>query len=385
LSIKADRYNDFRPELTREIKDWTYSRPNLAADFPAADGGNGINAAPRQNNSFSPTIFVYNLPDYSGDMGKRIDMPTNQPWPPGEWFVDLSNPGDLVAYKKSGVLAAGRTPFQEYEIFASPYWGKVLLLDGRLQSAQRDEFIYHEALAHPALLAHPEPRRVLILGGGEGATLREVLRHPQVETAVMVDLDRELVEVCQQWLPEFHQGAFADPRVELVFGDGRAWLADQAEGGFDVILLDLPEPLEEGPALRLFTREFYDLVQRQLPPEGLAAIQSGVAGPWARLLPDLHRTLKAVFPRVAAYTAFIPSFMDVYGFHLAGGHDFNWPSPWDLATRVEDRDLLALRWLEPEFAAALPLLPAYLQTRLVQEGRVLTDAAPFSPGAGQLF
>ena len=87
-------------------------------------------------------------------------------WPPGNWFLDSSSPADLVAYEKQKVLVSGKTQFQDYEIFLSRQWGKVLLLDGRLQSAQKDEFIYHEALVHPALLAHPEPRRVLVLGGG---------------------------------------------------------------------------------------------------------------------------------------------------------------------------------------------------------------------------
>ena len=235
---------------------------------------------------------------------------------------------------------------------------------------------------HPALLAHPLPRRVLVLGGGEGATLREALRHPTVEAAVMVDIDRELVEVCRERLPEFHQGAFDDPRTTLVFADGRAWLAAQPDGSFDVVILDLPEPLEEGPARLLFTREFYDLVRRKLAAGGLAAVQSGTAGPWGRLLPDLHGTLRSVFPRVVAYTAFVPSFMDLYGFHLVGGPEFTWPTSSQAAARLQARAMPALSWLAPEFAAGLPLLPVYLQVRLAQEGRVLTDAAPFSPGSG---
>lgn len=305
------------------------------------------------------------------------------PWPSGDWFIDLSSPADLAAYEKQEVLVSGKTRFQDYEIFRSRQWGKVLLLDGRLQSAEKDEFIYHEALVQPALAAHPDPRRVLVLGGGEGATLREALRHPCVEAAVMVDIDRELVEVCRQWLPEFHQGAFDDPRVALVFADGRAWLEAQPDGSFDIILLDLPEPLEEGPALLLFTQEFYGLVQSKLASGGLAAVQSGTAGPWCQLMPDLNCTLRAVFPRVAAYTAFVPSFMDLYGFHLAGGEDFVWPSPQEVAARLQRRDISSLRWLGPELAAGLPFLPVYLQKRLAREGRVLTDAAPFCPPAGE--
>src|SRR4030042_1543259 len=242
-------------------------------------------------------------------MAKARPEPQSLPaWPRGSWFMDYWTPADLVAMEKKEVLVTGRSPFQEYEIFLSSVWGRVLILDGRLQSAERDEFIYHEARVHPALAAHPMPRRVLVLGGGEGATLREVLRYAEVSRAVMVDLDEELVQVCHKWLPTFHGGAFDDPRTELVFADGRSWLAAQGDGSFDVIIMDLPEPLEEGPALLLFTQEMYALARGKLAPQGLLAVQSGSAGILARLLPDLHCTLRAVFPRVMAYGAFVPSF-----------------------------------------------------------------------------
>jgi spermidine synthase len=146
-----------------------------------------------------------------------MDEKTATTWPEGDWFVDQDSPGDLVAVRREEVLAAGRTPFQEYEIFVSSLWGMALILDGRLQSAELDEFVYHEALVHPALVAHPDPRRVLVMGGGEGATLREVLRHRPVSRAVMVDLDGELVEVCRRHLPSFHEGAFDDPRASRWF------------------------------------------------------------------------------------------------------------------------------------------------------------------------
>ncbi|MDP3181554.1 MAG: hypothetical protein Q8M54_01900 [Desulfobaccales bacterium] len=306
-----------------------------------------------------------------------------QSWPPGDWFVDAWNQADLTAFLKDKVLVFGKTQFQEYEIFENRLFGRVLLLDGRLQSAQKDEFIYHEALVHPALLAHPDPRRVLVLGGGEGATLREVLRHPSVARAVMVDLDEELVSICKKWLPTFHEGAFDDPRAELVFAEGRGWLAAQPDGSFEVIILDLPEPLEEGPALLLFTREMYESVKSKLAPGGLVALQSGSAGPLGRLMPDLDRTLREVFPRVMAYTAFVPSFMDLYGSHVAGGEDLVWPLTPLMSARIQSRKLDSLRWLGAELAAALPRLPIYIKERLSREGRVLTDAAPFGPRPGE--
>lgn len=300
-------------------------------------------------------------------------------WPEGSWLVDQDSPADLLALKKDRVLAQGQTPFQTYEIFENSQWGKVLMLDGRLQSAEVDEFVYHEALVHPALTAHPDPRRVLVLGGGEGATLREVLRHPQVSRAVMVDLDGELVETCRKWLPTFHQGAFDEARATLVFADGRAWLAEQRDGSFDAIIVDLPEPLEEGPASLLFTREMYRLVRRKLRPGGLVAVQSGSGNLFGRLLADINCTLRAVFHKVYAYTAFVTGFMDLYGFHLAGGEDFVWPSAYEIEARLRDRGLAELRWYEPEFGAALPQLPRYLKERLAREGRVLTDAEPYRP------
>jgi spermidine synthase len=316
---------------------------------------------------------------------EKKDAGPAPPWPEGDWFLDSSSPGDLVAYRKEKVLVSGKSRFQEYEIFQSRLWGRMLVLDGRLQSAEQDEFIYHEALVQPAMAAHPDPHRVLVMGGGEGATLREVLRHPGVSRAVMVDIDEELVNICREWLPRFHGGAFNDPRTELVFAEGRLWLAAQPDGSFEVIILDLTEPLEEGPALLLFTREMYELAQRKLAPRGLLAVQSGSAGPYGKLMPEIHCTLKAVFPRVVAYTAFVPSFMDLYGFHLAGGEDFHWPSATEAASRLRGGPA-SLRWLGPEFAAALPQLPVFLQERLQQEGRVLTDAAPFRPRpGGQVF
>lgn len=303
-------------------------------------------------------------------------------WPAGDWFLDQETPEDLVAVKKEEVAAAGRTSFQKYEIFVSSLWGKALILDGRLQSAEVDEFVYHEALVHPVMVAHPEPRRVLILGGGEGATLREVLRHPPVTQAVMVDIDEELVKICRQLLPTFHRGALDDPRATLVFTDGRAWLADQPDGAFDVIILDITEPLEEGPASLLFTREMYGLVRRKLGLGGLMAVQSGSGNITGRLMADINWTLRAVFPKVLAYNAFVSSFMDLYGFHLAGGEDFFWPSAWQIETCLAARGITDLGWYEPEFGAILPRLPRYLKERLAHRGRVLTDAEPYVARSG---
>ncbi|MFP3866698.1 MAG: fused MFS/spermidine synthase [Desulfobacteraceae bacterium] len=304
-------------------------------------------------------------------------------WPAGDWYLAQDTPDDLSAYRKTRVLAQGRTRFQEYQIWENPFLGRVLVLDGVIQSAQRDEFIYHEALVHPPLTAHPEPRQVAILGGGEGATLREVLKHNCVERVVMVDLDAEIVALCRQWLPTFHAGAFDDPRVELRHEDARGWLARQSDRSFDVILMDITDPLAEGPAVFLFTREMFELVQVKLTSSGLFSIQSGSAERAPHLIPHLYHTVGSVFPQVFPYTAFIASFDDLYGFMLAG-KSLNWPSPATVAQRLAIRQLPALRWYGPEFSTTLPLLPPYIKAHIVRAGRVCSDAHPLlaaNPGA----
>jgi len=199
---------------------------------------------------------------------------------------------------------------------------------------------------------------------------------------VMVDLDQELVEVCRRHLPAFHAGAFDDPRTSLVFADGRVWLGEQPDASFDVIIWDLPEPLEEGPASLLFTQEMFALVRRKLAPGGLLAVQSGSGNMHGRLMADLNATLRSVFPRVIAYTAFVTSFLDLYGFQAAGGEDFDWPEASQIKARLATRGVAGLRWYAPEFGAALPHLPRYLEERLAHRGRVLTDAEPYKASAG---
>jgi spermidine synthase len=308
-------------------------------------------------------------------MAKESKAPPS--WPPEDWFIDLHDRCDLTGFHRDRVVMTGQTGFQTFEIFENQLYGRMLILNGRLQSAEQDEFIYHEALVQPAMLSHPDPQRVLVMGGGEGATLREVLRHPGVTRAVMVDIDAELVGLCKEWLPTFHAGAFDDPRTALVFADGRDWLSSQPDGSLDVIILDLPEPVEEGPALKLYTREMYEMVGTKLTPRGVMAVQSGSAGLQGHLMADLNVTLRAVFPRVVAYTAFIPSFMDLYGFHVAGGQDLAWPGAATAATRLEERSLDALKWVGAEYFSSLPVLPKYLETHLTRGGKVLTDARPF--------
>ncbi len=252
--------------------------------------------------------------------------PGRQPSP--LFCVESADPFDTYTYRIESVRFSGRTAYQEVTIANTYNYGLALFLDGQLQSTEDDEALYHELLVQPAMLRHPEPRDVLILGGGEGASLREVLIHASVGSATMVDLDGELVELCREHLEVMHQGAFDDPRARIVIGDGRAFLEHDL-GLYDVIIIDLVDLLEETQVRRLYTVEFYQLVRGRLRPGGIVAVQglefsfldSGAHA-------ALARTLRAVFGEVHSYRAHIPSFLAGWGFLLAS--DWFRPEEWSI-------------------------------------------------------
>jgi spermidine synthase len=234
-----------------------------------------------------------------------------------DWREFSLAPGERAAFEVRRVLYQGRTRCQSVEIAETVAHGIVLFLDGQPQSATSDEFIYHEALVHPALVAHPRPRKVLIVGGGEGATLREVLRHPGIERAVMVDIDGELVEIAREHLAAMHRGAFDDPRAEVIIQDGLAFLRDH-EDRFDAIILDLTDPTEHGPAASLYGEPFFRLASSRLEPDGIIATQAyAFVATNLRWFTAIARTLARVRPIVRPYRAEIPSFKDSWGFCTA--------------------------------------------------------------------
>lgn len=275
-------------------------------------------------------------------------------------------------------IVAARTKFQQVEIMETASYGKCLVLDGRIQSSQNDEFIYHEALVHPGMLAtDAPPQRALVIGGGEGATLREILRYPSITRAVMVDIDSEVVDLCKRHLPEWHQGAFEDARTELRHEDARAYLERSAET-FDFISIDLVEPLEEGPACMLFTREFYTLVRERLTPGGTMTMQAGMTK--VGELPffaAVNRTLREVFPVVAGYQTFISCFGTPWGFILATKNVD--PAKQSIAAvdrLVAERVKGPLEYWDGQTHQHAFGLPKFIRKAVEASTRVSTDAHP---------
>ena len=207
-------------------------------------------------------------------------------------------------YAVNRVLYHTKSPYQEILVFENPFFGKVLVLDGVVQLTERDEFIYHEMLAHVPMMAHPNPKKVLIIGGGDGGTLREVLKHKTVEEAVLVDIDKEVIETSKKFFPNLSK-AFNDPRAIVVNEDGFKYLQDY-ENEFDVIIVDSTDPV--GYAYALTTEEFFKMVFRALKEDGIYVGQSESIHYHLDIVRKFQNNLKAVFPIVDLYTAVIPTY-----------------------------------------------------------------------------
>ncbi|MFQ6083678.1 MAG: polyamine aminopropyltransferase [Candidatus Aminicenantia bacterium] len=295
----------------------------------------------------------------------------------GLWFIQKFTEGVIFQYKINKIYFTGETSFQKIDILDIAVLGKSLFLDKKIQSAEIDEFVYHEALVHPAMMAHSNPERVLIIGGGEGAVLREVLKHNSVHQVTMVDIDKELVELCAKYMPEWSKGAFEHPKTKLIFNDARKFI-EQANEKFDVVISDLTEPIEKGPSLYLFTREFYQHVFDVLDEEGILIVQSGSTDPfYNHFFSSIFKTLESVFPTVKPYWTFVFSFNIPWGFNLAfkKGEQMD-TSDKEISQRINEKQLGKLRFFHSDLNKGLFSLPLYLCEALTK-GRILTDSQPF--------
>ena len=295
------------------------------------------------------------------------------------WFSDYLSPNLTALHSIKEKIYSGRTKFQSLEIINTGSFGVCLVLDGKIQSSEADEFIYHEALVHPVMLTHPQPETVFIAGGGEGATLREVLAHKTVKRTVMVDIDEEVVNLCRRFLPSWHQKAFDDPRMELHFTDARKYLEESSDE-FDVIIIDLVDPLEQGPASLLYTQEFYRIVEQRLGPTGIMSVQSESAE-WTNLdnFAAIASTLRNVFPIAQPYQVHVPSFFGLWGFVVAcrslNPYEL---TPEEIDNRISTRISKKLKSYDGLTHQAMFTIPKHIRQQLAENTRIITDKQPIS-------
>lgn len=230
-----------------------------------------------------------------------------------DWFMESLHPEIGQRFRMDKVIYRDKTEHQDLVIFENAVLGRVLALDGVVQTTEADEHVYHEMMAHVPILAHGAVRRVLIIGGGDGGMLRRCLMHPAVEKVTMVEIDRGVVDLCTTHLPSISAGAFDDPRTDLVIDDGRAFVA-RTDDRYDVIIVDSTDPI--GPGEVLFTAEFYADCKRCLTPGGILVTQSGVPFLQRRELTDIHGRLRPLFADVSFFVAAVPTY---YGGYMTMG------------------------------------------------------------------
>jgi len=237
-------------------------------------------------------------------------------------------------------LVSERSPFQQIDVYENASFGRLLALDGLTQTTERDEFIYHEMLVHVPLISLADPKRVLIIGGGDGGTLRRVLEHPSIERAVMVEIDERVTQVCRELMPSIGGDAFDDPRAEVHFADGIAYVRDGGES-FDAILIDSSDPV--GPGEGLFTVDFYRAARGRLTDGGVLCAQSGSPG---FQQDELHRTYNhasAAFRDARVYVGFVPTYPGgMWSFTLAGERLAL--DPVVAAARADERKIQTRYW-----------------------------------------
>lgn len=284
------------------------------------------------------------------------------------WLDDTSGQasGEVYRIAIDDVVWSTRTPHQHAMICQTPAHGRVLVLDGVVQSSEHDEHIYHEALVHPALIAAPQPpRRVLIIGGGEGAMLREVLKHKSVEKVTMVDLDEEVVRACQTYLPSYSAGAFDDPRAELIFGDGVQYLHESSEM-FDCMFVDVNDADPDSISGGFYAPEFYALARSRLSASGTLATPAANPSPTnPDLLVALARSARQVFAVLNTFLLFVPVFGGPWAyFVMSPSSDARALSADEVDRRLAERVGEPLRFYDGETHLSMFMLPRYVREAL---------------------
>ena len=267
-----------------------------------------------------------------------------------------------------------QTKYQKIDIVDTSNYGRCLFLDERMQSSEKDSFIYHEALVHPPLLQHPDPQKVMIVGGGEGETLRDILKHKSVKQAVMVDIDKELVDFCRKELREWSGGAFTDKRSKVLYMDARTYL-EKTKEKYDVIVIDVTEPIEGGPSFKLYTKEFYQLIHNRLTGDGIITLQAGTTRVYdTDMLTSIAKTVASAFPVVRIYQVIIPSFGLPWGFIMGSKTaDPLVCSPARIDQLIRQRGLKKLEYYDGVTHLGMFSLPKFLRQDYEKQKRVITD------------
>ncbi len=292
--------------------------------------------------------------------------------PPVRYFAERLN-ADFGLYLAAGrTLASRQSEWQHIEVFENAQFGRVMRIDGVFMTSERDEFFYHEPMVHLPAIAHPGVRSALVVGGGDGGAAEELLKLPGIERVVLAELDGAVVEMARQWLGGIHHGALDDPRLQVRLGDARAFLG-RTEERFDQIVLDLTDPF--GPAVELYTVEFYQACQRALQPGGVLSLHLGSPIHLPGSLMRIAASVRAVFPVFRPYLQYVPLYGTLWCMAMAS--DTTDPALLDEAevdARIAARGLAHLQLYNGAMHRALLAQPNFVRQLLAR------PAAPLHSG-----
>lgn len=286
--------------------------------------------------------------------------------------VFTKNLARLIGVKRR--LAVVKSKWQKIEVIETKEFGKSLFINSVIQFSEFDEYIYHECLVHPALLSYPMPRRILIIGGGDGCALREVLKHKCVERVILVDIDKKVIEVSKRFFLHLNKNSFADKRVKIVIDDGRDFV-EKCKDKFDIIIADVTDP--SGGSSKLYTKEFYSICKNKLRKDGIFVTHSSEPYIYQKVFSSIYKTLSSVFQIVRVYGAWIPSFGLFWTFMAASDSI----DIFKIRERTLKRRMLR-RKIETKYYSSELHHTLFLRSKdlgsILKKGKVSTDKNPIS-------
>ncbi|KAG2390196.1 Thermospermine synthase [Vigna angularis] len=362
----------------------------------------------------APVFFINGFSKFEHEIQQQNHV--NDQNHDSSWYEEIIDEDLKWSFKLNSVLHKAISEYQDITLLDTKRFGKVnnssssshkaeqkekailrhlkqaLVLDGKMQSAETDEFIYHECLIHPSLLCHPNPKTVFIMGGGEGSAAREALKHKSMDRIVMCDIDKEVVDFCKKYLIA-NREAFSNKKLDLVINDAKAELVKRKER-FDIIVGDLADPLEDGPCYQLYTKSFYEnTLKPKLNDNGIFVTQAGPAGIFthkeSQITQDVLFKLKLeIFffgTDVIAYTTHVPSFADTWGWVMASDQPLSICAE-EMDRRIAERIDGELLYLNGAWFHSSTTMNKTVYQSLQNETHVYTEEnARFIPGHGMAF
>ena len=274
-------------------------------------------------------------------------------------LMEPLNPSTGFYVRATRQLGEWQTRYQKLAIYETPHYGKIFRLDGYNMTSEKEEFVYHENLVHPALTAHAAPKQVLIIGGGDGGSSEEALKHPSVERVTMVEIDGDVIEVAKEHFRAVHNGVFDNPKLRLLVDDGMKFVRETQEK-YDLIALDLNDPV--GPAAALYSAEFFQQLRSALAPGGALTLHLGSPVAQPERVAELAQRLNQIFRIVRVYTMYIPLYGSLWA--MAVCSDKLDPKAFtadEIDRRIDQRRLQELRYYNGETHEGVFALPNYVR------------------------